>query len=185
MSCLLVAVAGSGGARGLKCLAARDLSEPTSSAAVAQPVKVPRGPEETAQQALAACLRAYKGGIMKQRMELLLPLIGATDLDDWPGGVQQQFKVRQAASVPNIVRYNVVIFTRGNVRLRCWREITMFTMEMADEYMLQLFSGGTAHGGEHPEGVNLLDHASLPLKSVEQRSGMQTGWSVGCVGSEG
>lgn len=25
-------------------------------------------------------------------MEFLLPLIGATDLDDWPGGVRQQFK---------------------------------------------------------------------------------------------
>lgn len=29
-------------------------------------------------------------------MEILLPLIGATDLDDWPGGIQQQFK----AAVP-------------------------------------------------------------------------------------
>jgi len=29
---------------------------------------------------------------MRQRIELLLPLVGATDLDDWPGGIQQQFK---------------------------------------------------------------------------------------------
>ena len=28
-------------------------------------------------------------------MELLLPLIGATDLDDWPGGIRQQFKAAQ------------------------------------------------------------------------------------------
>lgn len=28
----------------------------------------------------------------RQRVELLIPLIGATDLDDWPGGIRQQFK---------------------------------------------------------------------------------------------
>lgn len=31
----------------------------------------------------------------RQRVELLLPLIGATDLDDWPGGIRQQFKAAQ------------------------------------------------------------------------------------------
>jgi hypothetical protein len=54
---------------------------------------LPGGPEQTAQQALAACRRAFEAGIRRQRVELLLPLIGATDLDDWPGGIQQQFKV--------------------------------------------------------------------------------------------
>jgi hypothetical protein len=44
---------------------------------------VPRGPEETALQALGAASRAYADGLTRQRMELLLPLIGATDLDDW------------------------------------------------------------------------------------------------------
>lgn len=53
---------------------------------------LPGGPEQTAQQALAACRRAFEAGILRQRVELLLPLIGATDLDDWPGGIQQQFK---------------------------------------------------------------------------------------------
>jgi hypothetical protein len=42
-----------------------------------------------------AILRAYRAGIRLQRVELLLPLIGATDLDDWPGGIQQQFKAAQ------------------------------------------------------------------------------------------
>ena len=37
-------------------------------------------------QAAAACERAFKAGHSRQRVELLLPLIGATDIDDWPGG---------------------------------------------------------------------------------------------------
>ena len=37
-------------------------------------------------------MRAWQAGIRRQRIELLLPLIGATDLDDWPGGIRQQFK---------------------------------------------------------------------------------------------
>mmetsp|Transcript_15529 Transcript_15529/g.40161 ORF Transcript_15529/g.40161 Transcript_15529/m.40161 type:complete len:325 (-) Transcript_15529:184-1158(-) len=65
-------------------------SADSETAAVEMPV--PNGPEQTAQQALAACKLAYADGIRRQRVELLLPLIGATDLDDWPGGIQQQFK---------------------------------------------------------------------------------------------
>ena len=42
--------------------------------------------------AQAAAVRAWQAGIRRQRIELLLPLIGATDLDDWPGGIRQQFK---------------------------------------------------------------------------------------------
>ena len=42
--------------------------------------------------AQAAAVRAWQAGVRRQRVELLLPLIGATDLDDWPGGVRQQFK---------------------------------------------------------------------------------------------
>lgn len=53
---------------------------------------IPRNAEETAQKARAAVQRAWKDGVHRQRVELLLPLIGATDLDDWPGGVRQQFK---------------------------------------------------------------------------------------------
>lgn len=56
---------------------------------------LPRGPEELIDQALGACQRAFADGITRQRLELLLPLIGATDLDDWPGGIRQQFKAAQ------------------------------------------------------------------------------------------
>ena len=58
---------------------------------------IPDGPQETAEQALGAVQRAWAKGIKRQRVELLLPLIGATDLDDWcgPQGVGLQgFGVR-------------------------------------------------------------------------------------------
>ena len=44
---------------------------------------VPKSPEEVVDQALGAIRRGYKDGIYRQQIELLLPLIGATDLDDW------------------------------------------------------------------------------------------------------
>eukprot|EP00467_Chlorarachnion_reptans_P010296 CAMPEP_0114510412 /NCGR_PEP_ID=MMETSP0109-20121206/13773_1 /TAXON_ID=29199 /ORGANISM="Chlorarachnion reptans, Strain CCCM449" /LENGTH=249 /DNA_ID=CAMNT_0001689717 /DNA_START=488 /DNA_END=1237 /DNA_ORIENTATION=- len=53
---------------------------------------VPDGPETTSRQALEAIKRGIADGQMFQRIELMLPLIGATDLDDWPGGIRQQFK---------------------------------------------------------------------------------------------
>lgn len=56
---------------------------------------LPRGPDEVVDQALGACQRAFDDGVHRQRLELLLPLIGATDLDDWPGGIRQQFKAAQ------------------------------------------------------------------------------------------
>lgn len=44
---------------------------------------VPRDASEQIEQALNATQRAWEGGVKRQRVELLLPLIGATDLDDW------------------------------------------------------------------------------------------------------
>ena len=44
---------------------------------------LPADADDTAQQARAAAQRAWESGIKRQRIELLLPLIGATDLDDW------------------------------------------------------------------------------------------------------
>lgn len=44
---------------------------------------LPRSADEVVDQALQACRRAYADGIRRQQLELLLPLIGATDIDDW------------------------------------------------------------------------------------------------------
>eukprot|EP00252_Welwitschia_mirabilis_P003326 TRINITY_DN13409_c0_g1_i1.p1 TRINITY_DN13409_c0_g1~~TRINITY_DN13409_c0_g1_i1.p1 ORF type:complete len:244 (+),score=55.62 TRINITY_DN13409_c0_g1_i1:55-786(+) len=48
--------------------------------------------EQSIDQAKFACKYAIRDGLTQLQLELLLPLIGATDLDDWPGGIQQQFK---------------------------------------------------------------------------------------------
>ncbi|CAG9467324.1 unnamed protein product [Pedinophyceae sp. YPF-701] len=53
---------------------------------------MPRTPERQISLAVRSVCAAFKEGKTRQRTEILLPLIGATDLDDWPGGIQQQFK---------------------------------------------------------------------------------------------
>lgn len=44
---------------------------------------IPQNAEQVAQQALGASERAWQDGIRRQQLELLLPLIGASDIDDW------------------------------------------------------------------------------------------------------
>ena len=100
MSCVAVSVLRQ--SRRRQCQTRRVAAQAQANPGAEAAVGVPRGPEETAQQALAACVRAYKDGVLRHRVELLLPLIGATDLDDWPGGVQQQFKV-QAQINPGLI----------------------------------------------------------------------------------
>eukprot|EP01025_Chloroclados_australasicus_P004398 TRINITY_DN11077_c0_g1_i7.p1 TRINITY_DN11077_c0_g1~~TRINITY_DN11077_c0_g1_i7.p1 ORF type:complete len:285 (+),score=34.14 TRINITY_DN11077_c0_g1_i7:95-949(+) len=58
-------------------------------------ISLPTSPQLQVEEAKKAILTAYENGIQKQRIELLLPLIGATDLDDWPGGIRQQFQAAQ------------------------------------------------------------------------------------------
>jgi len=60
-----------------------------------RPVLVPQNPGQQSEQAAASITAAFKDGLTRQRVELSLPLIDATDLDDWPGGVRQQFKAVQ------------------------------------------------------------------------------------------
>eukprot|EP00271_Cylindrocystis_brebissonii_P015650 TRINITY_DN385_c2_g1_i1.p1 TRINITY_DN385_c2_g1~~TRINITY_DN385_c2_g1_i1.p1 ORF type:complete len:384 (+),score=49.11 TRINITY_DN385_c2_g1_i1:92-1243(+) len=67
-------------------------ADDSSPAAPAKDWPLPRSVEESVSQARAACKRAIADGKLRLQLELLLPLIGATDLDDWPGGIQQQFK---------------------------------------------------------------------------------------------
>jgi len=70
-------------------------------------ISLPEGPDETVQQATAAINAALADGYRLLDVEFLLPLIGATDLDDWPGGVRQQFKAA-APMVEDILRNTTV-----------------------------------------------------------------------------
>ena len=87
--------------------AASSSSSASAAASADAPLPIPRGPQETVAQAVAAVSRAWEAGVQRQRVELLLPLIGATDLDDWPGGIRQQFKAAQVR--------------QGRAGGRCWR----------------------------------------------------------------
>ena len=51
--------------------------------------RFPTGVEDQVRQAAAAIARAHKDGIRRHSVRMLLPVIGATELDDWPGGARQ------------------------------------------------------------------------------------------------
>lgn len=63
------------------------------TSAVSPNTGLPTGPDSTIRQAETAIATAFRDGVVRQMVELPLPLTGATELDDWPGGIQQQFKV--------------------------------------------------------------------------------------------
>jgi hypothetical protein len=48
---------------------------------------LPTTSDLSVEQARGACQRAIADGKTRLQIELLLPLIGATDLDDWPVGI--------------------------------------------------------------------------------------------------
>ena len=56
---------------------------------------LPASPEQQTRQASEAVWAALSDGCTRQIVQLSLPLIGATEMDDWPGGIQQQFKAIQ------------------------------------------------------------------------------------------
>lgn len=84
-----------GSARRGARLCARASAGDAADSRVNRIVPIPDGPAQQAQQAAQAIEAAWRSGVKRQRVELLLPLIGATDLDDWPGGIRQQFKAAQ------------------------------------------------------------------------------------------
>ena len=77
---------------------------------IGNPAKLPtKG--DIVDQAFESVRAAWESGVKRQRVDLVLPLIGATDLDDWPGGIRQQFKaaapmverlLRQLKQVPGL-----------------------------------------------------------------------------------
>lgn len=64
----------------------------SSSIEDAAPVALPTTPEQQVALAADAVVAAWREGWTRQSLHIELPLIGASDLDDWPGGIRQQFK---------------------------------------------------------------------------------------------
>jgi hypothetical protein len=71
---------------------ASSASPSSADAPVGNPLPLPVDSREAVDQAFESIRRAYAAGARRQRVDLVLPLIGATDLDDWPGGIRQMFK---------------------------------------------------------------------------------------------
>ena len=72
--------------------------------------KLPKSPREQVGQAAEAVRRASADGKKQLAIEFTLPLIGATDLDDWPGGIRQQYQ----AVAPMVGELLKQIGTDGN-----------------------------------------------------------------------
>tara|TARA_B100000401_G_C52731968_1_gene684036 strand:+ start:179 stop:1078 length:900 start_codon:yes stop_codon:yes gene_type:complete len=72
--------------------------------------KLPKSPREQVGQAAEAVRRAAANGKKQLAIEFTLPLIGATDLDDWPGGIRQQYQ----AVAPMVGELLKQIGTDGN-----------------------------------------------------------------------
>lgn len=66
-------------------LASSDLNDFTTVLTERFPTSV----DDQVRQASAALRRANRDGYHRHAVRLLLPIIGATDLDDWPGGTRQ------------------------------------------------------------------------------------------------
>ena len=56
--------------------------------------RFPTSPEDQVRQAAESLQAATKDNRMRHSIRLLLPIIGATELDDWPGGARQMMEVR-------------------------------------------------------------------------------------------
>ena len=54
--------------------------------------RFPTSPEDQVRQAAISIKEASKDGKKRHSVRLLLPIIGATELDDWPGGARQMME---------------------------------------------------------------------------------------------
>lgn len=68
--------------------------EPNSSENISDVLtwRLPTSVEDQVRQATESIKMASKDGLHRHNIRLLLPVIGATDLDDWPGGARQMME---------------------------------------------------------------------------------------------
>lgn len=127
-------------------------STATGSKPVGNPQPLPQTSRDIVQQAYESCCEAWeKRGIRRQTIELVLPLIGATgestihlmflikvtdcidqwlttlsfvvtDLDDWPGGIRQQFKAAAPMVESLLKQLKVLPGLEGPLKAELWDE---------------------------------------------------------------
>ena len=65
---------------------------PTTTDALDATTRLPTSVDDQVRQAVVSLQRASQDGRHRHLIRLLLPVIGATDLDDWPGGARQMME---------------------------------------------------------------------------------------------
>jgi hypothetical protein len=78
-------------------------SDAADSLAAILTSRLPTSVDDQVRQAAASLKRANEDGKHRHSIRLLLPIIGATDLDDWPGGARQMMEAANPL-VEQIVR---------------------------------------------------------------------------------
>lgn len=118
-------------------------------------------------QAQAACRRAIESGQTRIRVDLLLPLIGATDLDDWPGGIQQQYKA--AAPLAVTLLNGVMETNRVDYKLTILDDGDAVAEFENDKVALFLF--GTAETIPRLQELSVVENRPLLLVNPQWQSG--------------
>ena len=103
-----------------RCVSSKGPCVVRCDASTTPPPRLPRSPKEQVAQAAEAVRRATADSKDLVSVEFNLPLIGATDLDDWPGGVRQQYQAI-APMVGELLR-NIGTDEKAEVRQRMIEE---------------------------------------------------------------
>jgi len=83
-------------------------------------VRLPQSKGEIIEQAYKASLAAWKDGKKRQKLTVLLPLIGATILDDWPGGIRQESQAASPMMQDLLLRLKKEDGLQGSLRTETW-----------------------------------------------------------------
>ena len=123
----------------------------------------PQNSSEIVKQAFQSCKAAWNDGIKRQRIELLLPLIGATDIDDWPGGIRQQFKAAQPLVEDLLVQMKTVQGLEGPLKARIIDDADAVGAWTGEKLALILFPTAETVGdvrkiaeGKQADGLTIL-----------------------------
>lgn len=133
---------------------------------------LPATMEESVDQARIAFRQAIRDGQKRLQLELLLPLIGATDLDDWPGGIQQQFKAAApmvSSLLAGLLDDNKTVGKDGDCRRYILADEDAVGVWESDHIALVLFP--TAETLSEVQALASVEDRPLLLVNAQWRSG--------------
>lgn len=118
---------------------AKGSGEPPSAAGEEPAPQFPQSSAQIVRQAYQSCKTAWNAGIKRQKIEIILPLIGATDIDDWPGGIRQQFKAAQPMVEDILTQLKLVPGLEGPLKAKIIDDADAVGAWMGDSLALVLF----------------------------------------------